>query len=110
MTFDFNKAVASAANNPALLQFLNDNKTGLSTMSEQQILGIIVAYAGGSFTDVVNRFFGGPVPSPSGAVGDVVANTADIAQRRYDAYQRFMQFAGLISGVIISALEAGVVL
>jgi len=48
--------------------------------------------------------------NPRMTAGDIVANTADIAQRRYDAYQRFMQFAGLISGIIVSALEAGVLL
>ena len=110
MTFDFNKAIASAANNPALLQFLNDNKTGLSTMTEQQILGIIVAYTGGNFADVVNRFFGGPVAAPAGAVGDIVGNTADIAQRRYEAYQRFIQIASLVSGIIVAAIQAGVLL
>ena len=110
MTFDFNKAIQNAKDNPALTQFLNANKDGLNAMTEQQILGIIVAYTGGSWTDVVNRFFGTIPTQPTGAVGDIVGNTADIAQRRYAAYQRFIVVAELIGGVIVAALQAGVLL
>ena len=111
MTFDFNKAMQSAAGNPALAQFLTANKDQLLTMTEQAIVQIIVAYIGGDAATVVSTWFGNPpMPDPANAASTMVGNTADIAQRRYDCFQRAMSCLKLSSEIIIMALSAGVVL
>ena len=112
MTFDFQKALDSAKNNPALAQFLTLNKEQFLTMTEQQITAIVVAYIGGDFETVIKTWFNvsnDPLLTLADAAS-MVANAADIAQRRYEAMQRAMALGKLAAQLIISAISAGVVL
>jgi hypothetical protein len=105
MTFDFEKAKAALAANPAALAFMDDNKATLIALGEQAILQIVNAYLGGNDQAVVTAFW-----SLDKQAEAMVTGSADVAQRQYDFKQRALATAKAAASLIISALMAGVVL
>ena len=106
MTFDFDKAYAAFASQPAVQQFLNMNKDQLIALTEQQIIAVVMAYVtGGDATAAITSALS--LPQQGAAI---VTNTADIAQRRYDAGQRFLAAGKIALGILVSIIEAGLIL
>jgi hypothetical protein len=105
MTFDFDKAKAALAGNPAATAFMDGNKAALIALGEQAIMQIVNAYLAGNDSAVVTTFW-----SLDQQAAAMVTGSADVAQRQYDFKQRAFTVAKIAAELIATVLAAGVVL
>jgi hypothetical protein len=104
MTFDFDKAYAAFAASPSVQQWMTLNKDQLVALTETQILSLAATYV-----------IQGDAPTAISAAMSLerqaavmVENSADIAQRRYDAGQRLLGLGKLGLELLLAVLAAGV--
>jgi hypothetical protein len=85
--------------------FMTLNKDQLIAMTEAQILGIIATYVtGGDAAGAIRQTL-----TLTDRVENMVTDTADFAQRRYDAGQRLLSLGKLGLQFLLGILAAGIV-
>jgi hypothetical protein len=116
MQFDFDKAKAAltaqlnAATDPTsktlattALAFLDNNQAQLVALGEDAILQIVNAFLAGNDAQAITTFY-----TINQQAANMVANAADVAQRRYDAGQRALTAGRFAAQILVAVLAAGV--
>ena len=115
MKFDFDKAKAAltaqatAATDPtaktaatAALAFLDNNQAQLVALGEDAIMQIVNAYLSGNDTQAVTTFY-----NLNQQAANMVANSADVAQRQYDSGQRAMTAGRFVTQILVACWRPG---
>lgn len=104
MKFDFDKAYAAFKSQPQVQAWMTMNKADLVAMTYEMILNLVATYAlQGDAATAIGTALG--LQQQGNAI---VGNTADIAQRRYEAGQRLQSLGKLGLQLLLAVLAAGV--